>query len=155
MKETKDWPDKIVCFDFDGTVTATDSYPKIGNTFNLHVYLTMQWCKAKGYRVIVNSSRDTIHYPEVKAFLDRYNFTYDEIHLKCKPTADVYIDDKGLLLSYRHMTSFIESFLSPNFAKELVDGKLTSQMFTNMYSVPENPNHYHVSKQGEFVMVFQ
>lgn len=138
MKEINLFDTRIVCFDFDGTITSKDNFPDVASP-NVETVRFMEYCKLRGWKIVVNSSRDTIFYPEVFEYLTDNNIPFDEIHLKCKPTADLYIDDKGYIGTAREMAAFAESlFYGKDFEAELAAGNLTSPMFQNMYSTPES-----------------
>ena len=150
MKKIKKFETRIVCFDFDGTITQSDNFPHINPEYNKEIKGCMWFCKnVLRSTVIVNSSRDTIYFDNIKKYLDDNKFSYDQIHLKCKPTADVYIDDKGLLQSERALSAFIESMLVDDFDVALLTGQLKSEMFENMYNVPESKDHY-IEKDTNF-----
>jgi len=145
MRNNKPFKEKIICFDFDGTCTLRDIYPDVFlDNVNLEIKKVVNWCSDHGYRVVINSARDTIYYDDVKMFLDHNGFKYDYIHLKCKPTADLYIDDKSLFQTARHLQAFIESYFCSDLCEyihKLVSNRLFSEMATNIANVPENPTY--------------
>jgi 7-cyano-7-deazaguanine synthase in queuosine biosynthesis len=142
MRNSKIYPERIICFDFDGTLTKTDIYPNIELT-------NVNWDMAQlirklysRYTILINSSRDTIYYNQIYIFLKENNIPYHQIHLKSKPTADLYIDDKSLFHSSRHLEAFIESYFSVNlddYLQKLVSNSFSSDFASNIANVPENP----------------
>lgn len=131
---------KIICFDFDGTLVE-DCYPETGKVKKDFVKLT-QTLKDKGYYIIINSGRDTIYYPEVKKVLDENGFAYDEISLKCKPTADLYIDDKSLYADTRLLENFISFHFSGSVDKyinNVCSEKLSDPLISNLQNDQNHP----------------
>lgn len=143
----KKYDTKIICFDFDKTITLEDKYPEIGKDVNLEIKHLIFKLYEKGYKIVINSSRDTIYFPEIKNFLYINDVKYHEIHLKCKPTADIYIDDKGLFGDTRELELFIDSMFYDSIedlCKAIGSDQMNNIFMNNIVNVPENPNVFNV-----------
>jgi len=143
MRNLKTFEKRIICFDFDGTCTEKDTYPFLGKA-NMDISRLTLKLRTNGYYIIINSSRDTLDYDTIQAYLDGNFFVYDAIHLKCKPTADVYIDDKSMFGSARDIEMFIESVFSENvdvYCQQIASDTLKSEFMKNISNVPENPTY--------------
>lgn len=128
---------KIICFDFDGTL-CEDRYPDIGEP-NLSMIRLMYKLHAQGYYLIINSTRRSLDYDRVKRFLKDYAVSYDQLCLSSRPVADLYIDDKGLYADPRILEALIEQrFLSQySYLEAMAKEQLTSDFANNIYDVPE------------------
>lgn len=133
---------KIICFDFDGTLTSEDLYPEIGELNPRMIQLVNDL--SKDYYIIINSARDTLYYDEIKSLLDKYGVEYDQIALKTKPTADLYIDDKALFLTDSGLfKTLIDLYFTKSFVevfKNIAGAKYNNTFMGNIIDVPENPD---------------
>lgn len=153
-KIPKIYDKRIICFDFDGTITKKDNYPKIYQSYNFETVKLIKKLSELNYKIIINSARDTLYFKDIEDFLKKNNIPYDEIHLKSKPTADFYIDDKGIIGSADDMEMFIESFFSnmDEYLELISSGKLSSNFMKNISNVPENPR-YQIKKDNNFRII--
>lgn len=87
-----------VAVDFDGTIVE-NKFPEIGE-LKPGAIEALQALKSKGYKIIIHSARSSTpegNANEMKAFLDKNQVPYDEIHSSAgKPIASAYIDDKSI-----------------------------------------------------------
>ena len=93
---------KILCIDFDGTITKTDEYIKEAELQD-HAVEVLIHLKNNGYKIIIWSCRANpqinnyhIRLQHMKDTLYKYKIPYDEIAIGPKPLADYYIDDKAI-----------------------------------------------------------
>jgi len=154
MRRTKRYYNtKIICFDFDGTITKEDLYPEIGKEINEEIKTLINDLFFSGYKIIINSARDTIYFDQIKDFLYMNDIYYHEIHLKCKPTADLYIDDKSLFGNARDLRFFIDSFFYKSI-NDLCNGIAQEELYNNcalnIYDVPENHLYCRINWTKQF-----
>jgi hypothetical protein len=94
---------KIVCFDFDGVLASyTEWDGGIGDPIPGGLDLIRR-CRKAGYKIIISTCRthpqhdnQIQQYYEIIDWLRVYEVPWDKIDLEGKPTAHVYIDDRGL-----------------------------------------------------------
>ena len=102
------YTEKMAYVDFDGTICEF-KFPDVGEpTFG--VKQALEKLRAKGYKIIIHSSR-TAHYWKfvkyadsnqlkhldiIRDYMKKYDLPYDEICLLDKPVATVYIDDRAV-----------------------------------------------------------
>ena len=93
-----------ICFDFDGVLASYDGWKDgaIGDPIPAGVELA-NLCRDAGYTIVVSTCRT---HPEhkttilqlraIQKWMRDNNIPHDWIDLDGKPTADVYVDDRGL-----------------------------------------------------------
>ena len=94
-----------ICFDFDGVLAEYDTWKdgEIGNPIPEGVVLANA-CKALGYKIVISTCRThpehlpSNHYQlrDIRKWLFDNKVPFDHIDDLGKPTADVYVDDRGL-----------------------------------------------------------
>lgn len=139
----KSYTDKIICFDFDGTLTERDISPAIGQ-LDFDMIALLERLYDSGYYIIINSARQTIDYEDIKNLLEKNRVRYNQLSLGIKPVADLYIDDKGLYGNCAFLESYIEFYFSGNlnrYLSKLATNELHSPFAENIANVPENPDY--------------
>ena len=139
MRKTKFFNEKIICFDFDGTITLNDNYPLIGEC-NIEIKTLINKLYNKGYVIIINSARQTIHINDIINYLNTNEIKYNHVLLATKPIADLYIDDKGLFGNVRYLELFIDFYFSSNIINDISTDDLISIFQENICNIPEYPN---------------
>jgi len=110
-----------ICFDLDGVITVDPlGYPPYENKVlskwttldwavffdsvvpNLEVISTMKELKNSGYLIKIDTARPTRFTWVTLHWLALHGVPFDDIHFG-KPSADLYIDDKGIRFSSSHM----------------------------------------------------
>jgi len=94
-----------VCFDFDGVLAEYDGWKdgEIGKPIPEGVVLANA-CRAMNYNIIISTCRthpqhapgNGYQYRDIRKWLFDNKIPFDHIDLRGKPTADVYVDDRGL-----------------------------------------------------------
>lgn len=136
--------EKIICFDFDGTLTEGDNFPEILGLDKEMVKLVND-LYYDGYYIIINSARDTLYYEQIKFALESADVKYNQLSLKCKPTADVYIDDKGLYATPSILRTLIDFYFcddDDDLYKKIASEGFTNPVMKNIANVPENPTYF-------------
>lgn len=100
-----------ICFDFDGVLAAYDEWRDgaIGEPIPEGLILANA-CRAMGYKIVIQTCRThREHAPsndyqlrDIRKWLHDNKVPFDHIDIHGKPTADVYIDDRGLYFD-QHM----------------------------------------------------
>lgn len=143
--------EKIICFDFDGTLTKEDTFPEIGE-LDQEMVDFINGLFFEGYYIVINSSRDTIFYEQMRFILETNNVRYNQLALKCKPTADLYIDDKSLYLKnkglFRTLIDFYFLEGVEDIYKNIACGCLRNRFVENITNVPENPAYKEPTNKG-------
>ena len=98
-------PQKTVCFDFDGVLAAYDGWKDgaIGDPIPGGVAL-LKLCHEAGYRIEIATCRThPEHAPsndyqlrDIRKWLFDNKIPFDHIDCVGKPTANVYVDDRGM-----------------------------------------------------------
>ena len=89
---------KIIAVDLDGTLTNGEPFYKETPTVNQKV---ANWVKQQyfdGNVIIIYTSRKQWYYLETKKWLDKNQIYYHALVMG-KLTADVYLDDRNMLIS--------------------------------------------------------
>lgn len=94
-----------ICFDFDGVLAAYDEWRDgaIGEPIPGGVVL-VNACRAMGYKIVIATCRthpehapsNDYQFRDIRKWLFDNNIPFDHIDTVGKPTADVYIDDRGM-----------------------------------------------------------
>lgn len=102
---------KTVAFDMDGTLTQPTGSEVLGHA-NVPMVNLVRRLIGRGWQVVVHSARPASHNPTVRAWLaDRLGPTdmaHVEVACGTKPAADVFVDDKGLMLPIDALEEVIE-----------------------------------------------
>ena len=97
---------KTAIIDFDGTL-CEHAFPAVGKP-EPHVREALEKLKEMGYEIIIHSCRTAAdwgplnrkeHIKKIEKFMEENELPYDEILTDSsydKPSADVYIDDRGV-----------------------------------------------------------
>lgn len=129
---------KIISFDFDGTLNDGDKNPDLGVVPEKTKRLISN-LKEQGYMILAHTSRDSLFVTDIRKLTG-----IEDVH-SGKPIADLYIDDKGLFpgADIELTEAFIEQYFhtQEEYLNLLVAGKLKSAYLENISNVPENPDY--------------
>jgi 7-cyano-7-deazaguanine synthase in queuosine biosynthesis len=86
---------RTIAVDFDGTLCRDNRDDLPGEPRRAMVAMVKQW-HARGWDIVVHSSRPVAHNAIVMDWLDFHDVPYSDCCCGAKPPADIYVDDKGL-----------------------------------------------------------
>lgn len=132
-----------VCVDLDGVLAVDyEGGDSVGRVFRDMAQMVNAW-KLRGHRVVIASSRPQAHGPQVAHWLDMNDIAYDQLVLGAKPPADVYVDDKGLLLPSDALDALVEWRCDQRDGEDplgTISTRVHNSRWTSaMEAVPENP----------------